>query len=137
MKIIKTRFRKWDKNIHVPKNIEKKKKESIEERLLTAKLDGLHKTVIGKHTAFDRDYAIYGENEMDYQKIFPTIKPSTNYFVGQILQNVFFLVEIGELVWVSDHFEMMDFEEEKVIPINLNSHLWWENLYVKPPCYLY
>lgn len=121
---IKIIFKKMDAQVHLPRKVKDDKKKEITERLQRSSLEGLYKIIIGKHTnAHDRDYAIYGEGKVEYDKIFPSIKTTTNYFAGSICHDTFFLVEIGELVDVQGKFEMMDFPKEKIIYVQLKSIL--------------
>lgn len=120
---MKTKFKKMDISIHLPRKVKDDTKKSIEKRLSEGVLHSLHKTVIGKHAGHDRDYAIYGEDTVNYHNIFPITNARTNYIAGSVTSDIFYLVEIGELVWIGDHFEMMDFEENQKITINLKTTL--------------
>jgi hypothetical protein len=112
--IMKLIFRnKWNV-FPLSRKIKDEEKRAIEQRLNSSSLDGLHKTIIGKHDAPDRDYAIYSLQKRDYRKIFDDVPANHNYYAGQILPNVFFILNIGELVWVIDHFEMMDMKKKDV-----------------------
>lgn len=121
--IMKLIFKKKDGNVHLPRKAKDEAKKNIKQVLSGGVLKNLQKTIIGNHSAYDRDYAIYSEENVDYQKIFSIENHQTNYLAGQITSDIFFLVDIGELVWVVDHFEMMDFEENKRIITHLKSIL--------------
>jgi hypothetical protein len=102
-------------NVHLPRKMKNEAKKSIEQRL-SRSITGLCKTKIGNHVAHDRDYSIYSDENVDFKKIFGGLNEKTNYLAGSITSDVFFCVDIGELVWISDHFEiMMDKQKQSTI----------------------
>jgi hypothetical protein len=119
--IMKLIFKRLDTDVRLSRKIKNEAKRSIEKKLTQGSLVNLQKTVIGKHCANDRDYALYGEGNLNYENIFHITYKKTNYLAGQIISDVFYLIDIGELVWISDHFEMVYFEEKKRITTHLKS----------------
>lgn len=93
-------------NVHLPRKMKNEAKRSIEQRL-SGPTTGLYKTKIGNHVAHDRDYSIYSDENINFKLIFGGLNEKTNYLAGSITSDVFFCVDIGELVWISHEWWIM------------------------------
>lgn len=119
--------------VHLPRKMKVETKRFIEQRL-SGSITDLNKTKIGDHAAYDRDYSIYSDENINFRLIFGGLNEKTNYLAGSITSDVFFCIDIGELVWISDHFEIMVEKSEKKKVI-LKERLW-KMLLQNCPAYL-
>ncbi|MFA7717587.1 MAG: hypothetical protein WC875_02640 [Candidatus Absconditabacterales bacterium] len=105
---------------NIPRKLKKEWKESIIRQLQGTSLVGFKQIITGKHPdTYKRVYAIYCQKDIhgNPKEIFGEISDKTNYIFGKFQirkSDVYYLVEIGELVEIQDEFTVIINEKEKL-----------------------